>query len=186
MSNWTHVAGIIRVDCFGDNLVDKINDIIGKEIHFNSSRDEWKDFDKNPDNYLPCGSEGSLHMELWKNPNKSAVAAYTVSIFGDLRDHDSAIDIIKWFRNKTLTLDLASCGVRNACVTANNECFGIENWAYDENTTRQFFNKDNEFATLVSDDMGTSVYLEDGTTVDFDDADLNGGLNYLKDLGYII
>ena len=51
MSNWTHVAEIIRVDCFGDNLVDQINDIIGKEIHFNSSRDEWKDFDKNPDKF---------------------------------------------------------------------------------------------------------------------------------------
>lgn len=120
MSNWTHVAGIIRVDCFEYNLVDKINNIIGKEIHFNSSTGEWNDFGENPDSYLPCGSEGSLRATIWENPNKHCAAAYTVSIFGDLRDHDSAIDIIRWFRNKTLALDLVSCGVRNACVTAKN------------------------------------------------------------------
>lgn len=184
MSNWTHVAGIIRVDNFGNNLVDKINDIIGKEIHFNSSRNEWKDFDKNPDNYLPCGSEGSLHATIWENPNKSSVAAYTVSIFGDLRDHDSATDIIKWFRNKTLMLDLASCGVRNACVTASNECFGIKNWTYNENAVRQFFNESNEFAILISDDIGMNIYLENGTIVDFNDTDEGNALNYLKNLGY--
>lgn len=169
MSNWTHVAGIIRVDYFGGNLVDKINDIIGKEIHFNSSGDEWEDFDKNPDNYLPCGSEGSLHMELWKNPNKSAMAAYTVSIFGDLRDHDSAIDIVKWFKNKVVILDCVSFGIRNACVTARNETNGVTNWTYDDNTESAFFNDNHGCAVIISDDIGVTMCINGGDTMEFDD-----------------
>ena len=188
MSNWTHVAGIIRVDSIFGQMpnVDRIRSIIGKELDYNSSNDEWDNFDKHLEEYLPCGSEGSLHATIWKNPNKSSVAAYTVSIFGDLRDHDSATDIIKWFRNKTLMLDLASCGVRNACVTASNECFGVKNWTYNENAFRQFFNENNEFAILISDDIGMNIYLENGAIVDFNDTDESNALNYLKNLGYIV
>lgn len=188
MSNWTHVAGIIRVDGIieSSDMGNDIKRIIGKEVHFDSSMDEWNDFDRNQEKYLPCGSEGTLRMTLWENPNKSSMAAYTVSIFGDLRDHDSPTEIIKWFRDRVLMLDCISCGVRNACVTASNECFGIEHWAYDENTTRQFFNKDNEFAILASDDIGMRLCLDDGTIVEFEDADSNSALDYLKNLGYIV
>lgn len=188
MSNWTHVAGIIRVDGIieSSDMGNDIKRIIGKEVHFDSSMDEWNDFDRNPEEYLPCGSEGTLRMTLWENPNKSSMAAYTVSIFGDLRDHDSPTEIIKWFRNKTLMLDLVSCGIRNACVTASNECFGVKSWTYNENAVRQFFNKNNEFAILISDDIGMNIYLENGTIVDFKDTDESNALNYLKNLGYIV
>lgn len=186
MSNWTHVAGIIRVDGIieSSDMGNEIKRIIGKEVHFDSSMDEWNDFDRNPEEYLPCGSEGTLRMTLWENPNKSSMAAYTVSIFGDLRDHDSPTEIIKWFRGRVLMLDCISCGVRNACVVADNEYYGVENWAYNERATRQFFNENYEAVTLMYDEIGMSLGFEDGVIVGFDDIDWT--LNHLKNLGYRI
>lgn len=186
MSNWTHVAGIIRVDGIigSSDMGNEIKRIIGKEVHFDSSMDEWNDFDRNPKEYLPCGSEGTLRMTLWENPNKSSMAAYTVSIFGDLRDHDSPTEIIKWFRDRVLMLDCISCGVRNACVVADNEYYGVKNWAYDERATRQFFNENYEAVTLMYDEIGMTLGFEDGVIVGFDDIDWT--LNHLKNLGYRI
>lgn len=140
------------------------------------------DYDQHPEKYLPCGSEGSLHMSIWENSNASCVAAYTVSIFGDLRDHDSAMEIIKWFRHKALLIDCVSFGVRNACVTARNEYYGTENWTYDDNCTHDFINSDNTLATVLSDNVGTSVCFNDGTIEDFDDDD--SAMEKLKSIGY--
>lgn len=60
-----------------------------------------------------------------------SIAAYTVTIFGDLRDHNSAKEIIEWFKNKVDALSQMSFGIRNACITAYNERNGSANWAYD-------------------------------------------------------
>lgn len=128
MSNWTHVAGIVRVDCL-HGLSDEpdLKQVFGKEIHFDSSAEEWDDYHDHPEKYLPAGSEGSLIMSIWENPNKSYAAAYTVSIFGDLRDHDNPHEIIEWFKEKCSKL-----WVRNACITAENECYGTQSWTYEE------------------------------------------------------
>lgn len=185
MSNWTHVAGIIRVDSIGDSdLLNKIKDIIGKEIHYGSSDKDWDDFSNHPEKYLPCGSEGSLHSTIWENPKKYCMAAYTVSIFGDLRDDDSATEIIRWFRTKTLVLDCISGGVRNACVVADNECFGMANWTYNANATKTLFGDDLEVATLTTDRFGNTVCFEDGTTMDFDD--YYGAMIELNNRGYCL
>lgn len=47
--------------------------------------------------YLPEGSEGPLHTTIWTNPNESHMAAYTISIFGDLRDYDDSREIMHFF-----------------------------------------------------------------------------------------
>lgn len=127
MSNWTHVAGIIRVDAIRDILNAKINfdEIIGKECRWNSPNEIWEDVEANPDKYLPMGSEGSLQMSVWENPDKNCMASYTISIFGDLRDHHSTSDIIEWFKKK--------CGllwVRNAVITVENEWYGTVTYTY--------------------------------------------------------
>lgn len=128
MSNWTHVAGIIRVDCFrGWSAEPDFNKIFGKEIRFRSSFEEWDDYHEHPDAYLPAGSEGSLTINVWTNPDESHVAAYVVSIFGDLRDHDSPDEIIEWFKDKCSKLN-----VRNACITAKNLYYGTRNWVYED------------------------------------------------------
>ena len=71
------------------------------------------------------GSEGSLRKSIWINPNGDCSARYTISIFGDLRDHHSTSDIIEWFKEKCKLL-----WVRNAVITVNNEWCGTETYTY--------------------------------------------------------
>lgn len=185
MSNWTHVAGVVRVDAIREldgMSADKIRDILGKEVHFDSKTAVWDDYYKHPEEYLPCGSEGSLHMSIWENPNTSQIPAYVVSIFGDLRDHDSAMEIVKWFRTKTLVLNAISCGVRNACITARNECHGTESWTYDDNSSHDFIDNNNNFATLLMDGIGVAVCFNDGSVINFDDC--SSAVRRLSDIGY--
>lgn len=109
MSNWTHVAGIIRVDDFGRCLGEKplnLEKIIEP---------------------LPYGSEGPLEMTVWENPKKYCVFSYVVSIFGDLRDHHSAEEIVEWFKKIC-----AKLAVRDAVITAQNEWNGTAIWVYEE------------------------------------------------------
>lgn len=120
MSNWTHVAGIIRIDYIKWENDPELNfdELIGKECLFESDSEIWEDAKNNPDKYLPMGSEGTLEKSVWINPKQYDVPRYAVSIFGDLRDHDNPQEIIDWFQkicNKLKNL------VRNAVITASNE-----------------------------------------------------------------
>ena len=124
MSNWTHVAGIIRVD--GTANLD-LDEVIGKECLWGAPSEVWEDAEANPDKYLPMGSEGSLQKSIWRNPDKDRLAFCTISIFGDLRDHYSASDIIEWFKEKCKSL-----WVRNAVITARNDWYGTETYTYEE------------------------------------------------------
>ena len=126
MSNWTHVAGIIRIDAFRFNDYDPDFDrLIGKECLWESPKNVWDDAENNPDKYLPMGSEGSLQKSVWFNPDANCLASYTVSIFGDLRDHDSTKEIIDWFKKICKKV-----WVRNAVITVTNERYGTETWDY--------------------------------------------------------
>ena len=125
MSNWTHVAATFRVDSF---RLEKINpeeeksrwdEIFGKECLWDDPLEVWDDQYKNPQDYLPMGSEGTLHKSVWINPDLHHMAAYTISIFGDLRDHDSPDEIIEWFRDKCSRLY-----IRQAVITVDNELYG--------------------------------------------------------------
>lgn len=131
MSNWTHVAGIIRVDglrCLDDVLGEpNFDEIIGKECLWESPKEVWDDADDNPDKYLPMGSEGSLQKSIWINPDKDCMDSYTISIFGDLRNHDNVKEIIDWFKEKCKKL-----WVRNAVITVENEWYGTETWVWTE------------------------------------------------------
>lgn len=127
MSVWTHVAGIIRVDGIRRDDTDEIDfdAIIGKQCLWESPKEVWEDAEANPDKYLPMGSEGSLQKSVWENPNKNCLDQYTISIFGDLRDHYSTSDIIEWFKGKCKLL-----WVRNAVITVENELYGTETYTY--------------------------------------------------------
>ena len=127
MSNWAHVAGIIRIDGFKDKeTVHHFDALLGKEIHWDSSsREEWKFAMEHKDLYLPMGSEGSLYKHIWKNPNKNSYTRYTVSIFGDLRDYWGSEKIIEWFQ--------AICQkfhIRQATITVREDYAGTKNWTY--------------------------------------------------------
>lgn len=126
MSNWTHVAGVVRVDSF--RFIDSelnFDEIFGKEDLFESPEEVWEDATENPDGYLPMGSEGSLHKSIWVNPDKSQFCSYTVTIFGDLRDHHDPDEIIEWFKKKCKPLY-----IRNAVITVSNERNGTKTYTY--------------------------------------------------------
>lgn len=129
MSVWTHVAGIVRLDCirvmYETEMIPKaIQEYFGKELRWDDDDDAWKENYEHKDRFLPCGSEGSLRMSIWENPNESHVSAYTVSIFGDLRDFDDAQSIIDWFKSKLDEESMSKaipCWVRQASIVVRCE-----------------------------------------------------------------
>jgi hypothetical protein len=129
MSNWTHVAGIIRVDGFraGADTESDWDSIIGKELRYEDVFEKWVEAEDHPERFMPLGSEGSLTKSVWVNPNECCVAAYTVSIFGDLRNHDDPDAIVEWFKDKCSKLY-----VRQATITVKNEWNGMRTWSIDD------------------------------------------------------
>ena len=123
MSNWTHVAAIVRVDTLGEI---NFENIFGKMCLFEDDEAVWDDQEAHPDKYLPMGSEGSLQMAVYDR-GEGHLCRYEVSIFGDLRDHDSARDIISWFKRK-----LKKLLVRQAIITVDNEWNGSMDWSYKD------------------------------------------------------
>lgn len=128
MSNWTHVAGIIRIDAirFLEGEEPDWDNIFGKEL---TSYADWDELESHPERFLPYGSEGTLQKSVWINPNINYTDSYVVSIFGDLRDHDNPKEIIEWFKEVIKKHEL---WVRNAVITAENEWYGTETWTYYE------------------------------------------------------
>lgn len=120
MSTWTHVTGVVRVDAIRMGMETEVNwdDIFGKECLWEESPSVWHDLDEHPEKYMPCGSEGTLQKTVWENPEKSCMAAYTVSIFGDLRDWYDVDAIIDWF--KRIVKDENLLWVRSAVITVTN------------------------------------------------------------------
>ncbi len=129
MSNWTHVAGVIRVDYMKWDDVPELDfdELLGKECLWGDYED-FENADKHPELYLPMGSEGSLQKSVWINPKDSHIARYTVSIFGDLRDHNSPDEIIEWFKNKCKLIGY----VRQATITVDNGYYGTKSYTYVE------------------------------------------------------
>lgn len=107
MSVWTHVAGVIRVDSIrGLTPAPKFDKIFVKSL--------WGD--ENISN-MPSGSEGSLDYRVIKNPDKSSMAAYTVVIFGDLRDYgaDGTEDIKDWWEHVLSEFEMIRQAVLQIC-----------------------------------------------------------------------
>ena len=107
MSVWTHVAGVIRVDSIrGLTPAPKFDKIFVKSL--------WGD---NNISNMPTGSEGSLDYRVIENPEESSIAAYTVVIFGDLRDYgaDRTQDIKDWWERVLSEFDMVRQAVLQIC-----------------------------------------------------------------------
>lgn len=132
MSSWLHVAAIVRVDSLRLPELCGLSEpsfekIFGKERLWGHLRETHDDYEANPDGYLPCGSEGSLRMNVWTDPDESHVAAYTVSIFGDLRDRDDPLEIINWFKEKCFG---GKMYIRQAVIEVAGYCGDVIVWSY--------------------------------------------------------
>lgn len=105
MSQWTHVAGAIRFDAIRlDGLPEKTPNL-GSMCSYDDPPEVW---DKCT---VPKGSEGSLQWKLEADPDESNMAAYVVTIWGDLRDYDSSDKIIEWIQNHTAKQQMVRQGV---------------------------------------------------------------------------
>ena len=105
MSRWVHVAAVFRIDALGGH---GFEDVFGKEVLFPDFNDpdyeaKAEEFDKlmadqeeHPEDYMPCGSEGSLKYSVVVNV-KNSLPAYEVMVVGDLRDFYDDVSIVEWF-----------------------------------------------------------------------------------------
>lgn len=97
MSQWTHVAAVFRLDSLGPISDENIIECFGKTVSY----EELHDYDElDSSKVLPMGSEGSLEMNIWHNPDHRDLASTTVSVFGDLRDfggNEGLEKLKKWF-----------------------------------------------------------------------------------------
>ena len=95
MSIWTHVNAVFRLDSMFPIQDEEIEKIFGKKVAFDDLSKHYKKQGKTKT--LPMGSEGSLEMSIWHNPDAYCIPSTTVSIFGDLRDYDDVEGLKTWF-----------------------------------------------------------------------------------------
>ena len=105
MSRWVHVAALFRIDALGEQ---SFEDVFGKDVLFPAYDDpdyeakeeefdkRMADQEKHPEDYLPCGSEGSLAHGVVVN-TKNSLPHYEVMVVGDLRDFYDDVSIVEWF-----------------------------------------------------------------------------------------
>ncbi len=114
MSQWTHICGCIRYNALRIanmpyNTLSEIKGLVGNSVSFEDSVEKWDACN------VPCGSEGSIQFVFWANPSLNDLAAYTVAIFGDLRDFgvEDVPKIKEWWERVTTGKDVM---VRNAIL----------------------------------------------------------------------
>lgn len=118
MSQWTHIAGTIRIDCFDhEGVEEQIKNVLGKT---------WKYGDDVAPciEYAPYGSEGSIQYTITENPEEASIAAFVVTVYGDLRDYDDDKKIITWFE-KACNAFLIRQAVITIEVTSYKTIYGL-------------------------------------------------------------
>lgn len=132
MSQWTHVAAVFRIDDIrvigSDMTTEDIENIIGKPFTYDDMC-EWNVDETSK--LLPHGSEGSLEYSFHKNPKENCLAAYVLTVFGDLRDYGGFNELETWFKECCDKFN-----IRQACITIEDEyvgtCYGtIANGKYN-------------------------------------------------------
>lgn len=113
MSVWTHVAAIVRVDAL------RIPGFRDPNVANHFSR-------------VPMGSEGGLTVEVVTNPDTSHMSAYTVAIFGDLRDYHESQSIIDWLNERCNALPDRGGFVRQASAEVWTEGQEPVLWRYKD------------------------------------------------------
>ena len=105
MSRWVHVAAVFRIDALGEQ---SFEDVFGKGITLPDLDDPDYDYkaeafdermadqEKHPEDYMPCGSEGSLQYTIVPNV-KNSMPHYEVMVVGNLRDFYDDVSIVEWF-----------------------------------------------------------------------------------------
>ena len=78
---------------------------VKRDEWFRRNQEAWEDYKKHEDQYLPTGSEGSLHYKKSRRTaRKTEDGRYVYEICGSLRDWSDEYAVIKWFRDGFLRL----------------------------------------------------------------------------------
>lgn len=114
MSQWTHVAGMVRFDTIR-HLMRSHNDETMQRIVEES---------------VPSGSEGPCVVHVHENPMKEALAAFAVSIHGDLRDfgHEDIEEIETWMKGVSRRARAERIAIRQFVISAEVEGHGTYTW----------------------------------------------------------
>ena len=124
MSQWTHVAGIIRIDSMvavmnrgePDPTEKMLRERLGYTWDFddlsNRARDTHID---NSD--VPFGSEGSVQYDIVQTGSQSSLSWGHIVIWGDLRDFDDPNKIYDWLLNSLATINEDGMGFRDVIVS---------------------------------------------------------------------
>ena len=120
MSQWTHVNANFRLNSFGKTNDEELIKIFGKSVDYY----HMDEIEYDEEQYLPMGSEGTLEMSIWHNPNESCMASTTVSVSGDLRDYGSFEEIEEWF-NRCCD-SFGGFGIRQAFCQVEVEGYGTK------------------------------------------------------------
>ena len=102
MSQWTHVAGTIRLDALFNRDERLVKKILGPTCDYCSKAEAWK---LTEDSDTPCGSEGSLQHAFFPYPEPVSEDGYESNsvmwgscvLWADLRDYEDVEAIEKWF-----------------------------------------------------------------------------------------
>lgn len=106
MSQWTHIAGIVRVDAILSDQTKTIEGCFGKTCSYSDPESAWESCT------VPCGSEGSVQYRIERTGTENEMAWGCVYIWGDLRDYSDAQEIYKWLKAATKSLLIRSCVVK--------------------------------------------------------------------------
>ena len=89
MSQWTHINAMVRFD----GIPEMKEPITKEELGVVSTWEEGEETN------IPCGSEGSLDYEIIDTARGESgyAACRAVAFWGDLRDYDSADEILEYF-----------------------------------------------------------------------------------------
>ena len=110
MSQWTHVAGLVRVDSLD-----------GLGVHRDTSETLRSIIEASG---VPVGSEGPVRTSLQRTREDSSLSWGHISIWGDLRDYGDASDVEElchWFRQLCQHLLQAHYVIRQAVLAVEVE-----------------------------------------------------------------
>ena len=105
MSQWTHIAGIVRLDSFGpmmgvsDAALElHVAGLVGKGARYDEDG-RARPYNATSDREAPGGSEGSIDFAVYVKPGNGAPKA-TLAFWGDLRDRgvEYVPTLMAWFR----------------------------------------------------------------------------------------
>lgn len=103
MSQWTHVAGVLRLDAM--RMIgplkneDDVRAMIGKTCQYDSPMEDWTACT------VPCGSEGSIQYQVIELNPDNYTASWVVAIWGDLCDYSDVREIASWWKRISTSSD---------------------------------------------------------------------------------